>query len=363
MLIKGGPLQKDIIRNILLIQFGDIGDVVYSFPCVLALKETFPTARVVMAVQKKAEGLVSDCPGADDVIVVDKQERSLFQVLVHHKKFWCRVRGFKFDLAIDLRTGSRGAILALLSGSKQRVGRYNPDGNWWRSKLFSHIVHPKGGMDQYIAEYYLDTLIEYGIVTSDIDPRITPSHEKQTTIKGILQENGVPPDIPMFAIQPFSLWQYKEWAIDNYIALINDITKKFKVSVFITGSKDEQERAQIITDACGAEVFNLAGKTSLNLLPALLRSASIFLGVDSAGVHIAAAVGTPTISLYGPSSADTWAPKGKGHVVITKDMTCVPCKETGCQGSLKSRCMEELSVEDVVGIVSAQLQEVCGSGE
>lgn len=360
MFIKGENLNKCNINNILLIQFGDIGDVVYSLPCVRALRETFPSARVVMAVQKKAEGLVSDCLWADDIISVDKQKRPFLQNLIYQKNFWLRVRSFKFDLVIDLRTGSRGAILAFLSGAKQRVGRYTPVGNVWRSRLFTHLVLPTGRNNQYIAEYYHDTIAYYGIKTTNLNPEITPSRNNIDTVANLFKNENIPSDQPIWAIQPFSLWRYKEWGIEKYIELINRVTREFKISVILTGAPNERDRAQEIVHECENRVFNFAGLTTMELLPALFQASILFLGVDSAGVHIAAAVGTPTISLYGPSSPDIWAPKGEKHRVISKKMPCVPCKETGCNGSKKSKCMDSLAVDDVLNAVRNKLKDLIG---
>ncbi|MFW8601940.1 glycosyltransferase family 9 protein [Desulfobacterota bacterium M19] len=360
MFVKGGELKKDNIKNILLIQFGDIGDVVYSFPCARALKETFPAARVVMAVQKKAEGLVHECRWADDVIVVDKKKMSLLQLLLYQKKFWIRVRNFQFDLAVDLRTGSRGAILAFLSGAHQRIGRYTPVGNIWRARLFSHLVSPKGRKDQYIAEYYHETLACYGISTTALNPEINPARNRNDAVAHLLQHENIPQNKPILAVQPFSLWQYKEWKVDNYIKLINKVTKSFDISVIITGSPAETVRARTIVDRCDTnKVFNLAGLTALDDLPALLQKACLFLGVDSAGVHIAAAVGTPTVSLYGPSSSDIWAPKGEKHKVVSSRFPCIPCKETGCGNGMKSCCMNELTVDEVWSATNKKLLQFC----
>ncbi len=356
--IKGNKLQRNNLRNILLIQFGDIGDVVYSFPCARALKENFPNARIVMALQKKAGGLAEVCSWVDEVIIVDKEKRSLWQEIIYQKEFWQRVRKFQFDLAIDLRTGSRGAILAFLSGARQRVGRYTYVGWFWRRLLFTHIINPPGRMNQSIAEYYLDTISEYGIRTENLNPEIQTTAEKTEEVAKLLENENVPQNKPIVAIQPCSLWGYKEWAFTKYVALIEGLARKFDISVIITGTPSERERSEEIVRSCVNRVYNLAGKTPLNLLPALYKRCELFLGVDSAGVHIAAAVGTPTVSLYGPSSSETWAPKGEKHKVISKDFYCVPCKETGCQGSMKSRCMDELTVDEVLPVVEKCLEMV-----
>ena len=81
----------------------------------------------------------------------------------------------------------------------------------------------------------------------------------------------------------------------------------------------------------------------------------LFIGVDSAGVHIAAAVGLPTVCIFGPSSYVDWAPRGRQHRVVYKNLPCVPCKNKGCQGSGISRCLEELTVEAVKTVVKNQM--------
>ena len=356
MLVKGNNLHTNDIKNILLIQLGDIGDVVYSFPCVKALKETYPAAKVVIAVRDKTRELLEDCPWVDGVIAVDTQKRNLWQQLIFQKFFWGMVRSFGFDLAIDLRNGTRGAILAFLSGAAQRIGRYAFDGKLWRNRLFTHLVLPDGGADQFIAEYYLDTIAEYGITTENLNPEIRPAATKAKAIFKLLRNENVPTDKPIVAIQPFSLWAYKEWAASKFVQLIQQLTKEFDIAIIITGAPSEREKAEAIVSQCGDNVFNLAGKTSLNLLASLLKECKLFLGVDSAGVHIAAAVGTPTVSLYGPSPSEVWAPKGENHSVIRKDFDCVPCRETGCQGSMVSRCMDELTVDEVLPIIKKKLK-------
>lgn len=159
----------------------------------------------------------------------------------------------------------------------------------------------------------------------------------------------------MVAVQPFSLWGYKEWKKEKMAALIRRVHKDHGLPVLIIGGPDERERAEEIAALVGDGVFNLAGQTSIALLPAVLKGCCLFIGVDSAGLHIAAAVGTPTIGLYGPSGFATWAPKGEGHVIVHKEIPCVPCHRKGCEDSMKSRCMEELGVDEVYSVVKNQL--------
>lgn len=355
-LMKGDcSLPLSTIKNIFLIQLGDIGDVVYSFPYARALKEAMPHAKLVFAVREKAAGLTVGCKWIDDVISVDSHQCGMFNSLIFQREFWKQVRNYHFDLAIDMRTGTRGAILALFSGAPVRIAPYAFDGKLWRNRVFTHLVHPGGKKGQNISEYYLETLTPFGIKTDKLDPEVEVSAQHEAVIIDLLEQKGVPLDKPIFVIQPFSLWSYKEWAVEKYINLIRKISDEFDLSVILTGSPDEQKRADEIVRSCGENVFNLAGQTPIELLPALFKLSKLFFGVDSAGLHIAAAAGVPTISLYGPSSSATWAPKGKQDVVIKKDWPCVPCNQKGCDDNLISRCMEELSVGEIYPAVKQQL--------
>ncbi|MDD5775812.1 MAG: glycosyltransferase family 9 protein, partial [Candidatus Omnitrophica bacterium] len=179
----------------------------------------------------------------------------------------------------------------------------------------------------------------------------------------ILETAGVPSERPVVAIQPFSLWRYKEWSAEKYSQLIRRIISVYRVSVVITGSQNEFVMAKDLVDRCGdaaggdRRVFNLAGKTSLGELAALVQSCRLFIGADSAGMHIAAAVGTPTIIIFGPSAPASWAPVGNQHRIVQKSLDCVPCRQKGCDGSEVCRCLEELTVDEVWAVVQSQCKK------
>jgi heptosyltransferase-3 len=177
---------------------------------------------------------------------------------------------------------------------------------------------------------------------------------------GILEAEQVNPEWPIIAVQPFSLWDYKEWGIEKFSALIRRILSNYNASVLITGSPNEHDKAQSIVERCkefDRQVINLAGKTSLSELTAILECCALFIGMDSAGMHLAGAVGTPTAIIFGPSSPLLWAPRGPQHCVIQKDLPCLPCNQKGCNGSETSRCLKELEVDEVWAALKLQLEK------
>jgi len=358
MLVKGNKLSRKDIRNILLIQLGDIGDVVLSFPCIRALRENFPHANLIVGVRQKAAELIQDCPWTDGVISINQNERKWYQEVIYQIKFFLRLRRFNFDIAIDLRTGTRGAILTFLSGACQRVGFYAPDGKLWRNRMFTHLAHLEGKPGQHMAAYYLELLIDYNLKTENIWPEMDIPDEKLNKVAALFQKENIPLDHPMIAIQPFSLWTYKEWGIEKYAALVRWIGSEYGFTVIVTGSSQESEKADEIKKMSGLNTFNLAGKTSIGMFAAVLKSCTLFIGGDSAGIHIAAALGTPTVSIFGPASISAWAPRGKQHAIVYNEkLTCVPCDLKGCEGRGISRCLNELTVEDVKSVVKRQIDK------
>jgi len=364
MKYKTEELDKKNISSILLIQLGDIGDVVLAFPCIRALRENFPEANLVVAVRDKAGELIEDCPWADGVISVDKQKRKLTGQIAYQKGFFLGLRRFHFDLAIDMRTGTRGAILAFLSGAHQRVGFHSIDGKLWRNRIFTHLyLHEEHNPLLHVTEYHLNLLTAYGLTTENIWPEIHVPDERHEEAIELFHQEKIPLDQPAIIIQPFSLWRYKEWGINKYAHLINWITTKYRFPVVLTGSPGESKRVSEIMNICGRGVYDLVGKTSIGTFSAILKRAQLFIGPDSSGMHISGAVGTPTIIIFGPSSPASWAPKGKQHTVVRKDFPCMPCRQKGCQDSEISRCIEELTVEEVISTVERQLQTLDSFGK
>ena len=355
MQVKGNPTILKDVKNIVLIQLGDIGDVVLSLPSMRALRENFPYARLIVAVREKAGELITDCPWVDGMISVNQQKRSLFEEVRYQASFVAHLRQFHFDLSVNLRLGDRSAILSFLAGARQRISFYARDGQLWQNRVSTHLNLLEYEVGQYVADYYSSLLAAYNVRTSDPLPQLEVPVKKLKQAEVLFVEEQVPPDLPIIALQPFSLWRYKELATPKYIDLIRGITSTWGFPVILVGSPEERVRASAIAEGSGAKVYNLAGKTSIGMLAAVLKACALFIGVDSAGMHIAAAVGTPTVSIFGPSSPASWAPRGPEHLVVHRDLPCVPCRQKGCEGNEQSRCLDELTVAEVMSAVATQI--------
>jgi len=341
-----------MVKNILLIQLGDIGDVVLTFPSIKAIKENFPQTNLAVAVRKKAEELIDDCIWVDKTVVISEKKSSFREEFFHQLKFFSNLRKYHFDLAIDLRTDTRGAFLALLSGAKVKIGFYDNNGEFWRNIIYTNLLHQDYKIGQYVADYYYSLLKNNNILTDHTIPEYIVPNRKIYLAKELLLKQGLKSDSFLVALQPFSLWQYKELKQDFYLQMIDWFYQKYNAKVIIVGCAAEVNRSFDLVSKCKQKVYNITGKTTIGLFAAVLKLCDLFIGIDSAGLHIAASVQTPTISFFGPSSSESWAPKGKNHKVIQKELACVPCRQKGCNNSEKSFCLDHLTFKETKNKIS-----------
>ena len=357
MLVKG---NSDLIKNIhsiLLIQLGDIGDVVWATPTFRAVKEAYPQANVSVFLRESFGSLLEADPHIYKIFEVKQYRGNLFKKTIKQLSFIRALRQECFDLAFDLRSDDRGAFMAFLSGAPIRVSIAHR--GLWQKQFFSHLVAPSSS-DKKIysaAEQSLQIVKEFGINTKDIIPKLWVSEKVKKRIKQLLDREGVTAVNRWITLNPFSRWRYKEWSYDKWVQIINWLHEEYGISIVIIGAPEEKEKSIDIASKCGEQIFNLTGKTTLDELAGVLSLSSLHVGVDSAAPHIAAAVGTATITIYGPSEWLVWAPIGETHSVVTPDRECAPCHQKGCDGSGTSKCLEELTVDKLKGAIQKFLDK------
>ena len=343
--------ENDLSRfsNILLVQLGDIGDVVLTTPTIRAVREAFPEARITILVRKPFGSLLVADPILHEVVEAAKVRGASFHALRQHLFFVRRLRQAHYDFVIDLRTSDRGAIYSFLTGAKERIGRHT-DKPFWHDFLFTKIlpnppyaqppVHP--GADQS-----LRIVRSIGIDTKDSAPKLYITPRDRNHAVELLAGCGLTPTSRWLTINPCSRWKYKEWGYEKWGELIDLLWQNHRLAAVLVGSQEEAGAAGVIVAGRNDHAFNLAGKTTLSELSALLAMSAVHLGVDSAAPHIASAVGTPTLTIFGPGNWKSWTATDELHRVVTAVMPCIPCNRKGCDDTEKSRCLDELSADRV----------------
>jgi heptosyltransferase-3 len=330
------------LRKILIIQLGDIGDVVWAIPAFRAVKAAFPQAELSVLTRKPNGDLLLDDQHINKVLQIARQ------TLRNEIRFVLNLRKEKFDLAIDLRADDRGAFTSYLSGAPMRAALYYP-GLSWRNRLFTHLVAPEPAKEKSYgaAEQSLKIIRGLGIKEETAVPRIHVTRELKDKMAVLIAEEKIAALTGWVSINPFSRWPYKEWDMEKWRQLAFFIWQKYALPAVIIGSDVERKRAAELVSCSQSPLYNLAGKTTLREMPALLQMSRLHIGVDSAAPHIAAAVGTATLTIYGPSDWRDWAPPGDNHQVILPDMKCSPCYRKGCEGKGRSLCLDSLDVAKV----------------
>ncbi|MFH0787217.1 MAG: putative lipopolysaccharide heptosyltransferase III [Pseudomonadota bacterium] len=337
--------------NILIIKLRHLGDVLITTPCLTALKEAYPQARITMVVNQGTEDMVRDNPCLSEVVALERApKKKLWDEWRYQKQFISHLRRKCFDLSIDFSGGDRGAILSWLAGAGQRIG-YHPRkrNQWWWKKAFTRTVKTSGA-DQHVVDHHLEAVRLLGINPPKCPLRFYWKPADEDSLNQILLQKGFDHRVPYVVVHPTSRWMFKTWRLEGYAQVIDHIQQNLGWTVLVTSGPDikELDAVREISRQCQTNPVDLSGQLNLKQLGCLIAGGKFFFGVDSAPMHIAAAVETPVLALFGPSGDHMWGPWGEGHLVIKKDWDCRPCGEDGCQGSKVSRCLMEITTDEVI---------------
>lgn len=344
------------IKSILITKFKHIGDVLMLTPAVAVLKKQFPDAKITLVVHKGTESVIIDNPHIDKIIVFDRslKKKGLLKNICGQLKLVSDIRKTKPDLCIELTGGDRGAIISFVSGAGLRIGyAKRKKGMLFRDRLFTDVYT---GDDEKIhaAQSNLNVLTQIGIGADvkDYPLELYVSDAARKEADELFAEHKISCDDFIVFVHPVSRWFFKCWD-DKKVALVCDYLKqKYNAVVLLSGGPAEKEKNKInnIINLCKnkEKTIDLSGKMSLETLAAVLESSTVFLGVDTALMHMASALKKPMVVLFGPTGSHNWGPLNQEAVVLKKDeLECMPCGKAGCDDSKKSRCLDMIEVSDV----------------
>ncbi len=350
------------IKKILVIKFRHIGDVLLTSPTIRALKENFPEADVSVLVNSGTEEVLSGNHYISELMVFDRKIKDLpvLQKFIKEIAFYKELRSKGFDMAVDLTGGDRAAIASIVSGARYRLA-LDPRRQGFAGKRFLYTHLAKIDNQRHVVLQNLDVVKEFGITTDNTDVDFFIPGEARAAVKEMFNENGIKEGDMVVHIHPTARWLHKCWD-DAYMAEVIQWLLEKGTKVIITSSPDKKETDRtgrmlsLVSgqDDARQDLVDLCGKTSIKELGAISAASNLFIGVDTAPMHIAAAVKTPVIALFGPSGYfGEWYPYGDGHIVLTKDLPCKPCKKGACAGIELLDCMKAIKPEDVFKAVNA----------
>ncbi len=333
------------IRKILVVAPNWIGDAVLALPAIAMLKHSYPQGEISLIGPPHIADLFQESPYIDRVLGC---KYSTLKTLLLTASI---LRNKAFHMAVLLPNSMRSALLAYLAGIPLRAG-YIKDS---RKILLSIPVRTNKKIRKaHMKEYYLHIVREVATRTGRIIEDTTPANgglhltrEEKALALEILHRNNILPDDLIVGINPGAAYgPAKRWYPERFGEVANKLYKEYGGKIIIFGGKSDGEISQQIAKAGNVPVLNMAGRTTIRELMALISQCKVFITNDSGPMHIAAAFSVPVVAIFGSTDPDRTSPIGEGHVIIKKDVACSPCFLRECPHNME--CMDMIGVEDIM---------------
>lgn len=326
------------------------GDVLLATPVFRALKRHVPGIEVDALIYSYAGDLLETCQHIDQIHRVDRQWKNsgVKRLLNEERQLLRQLRGRDYDLLVVLTDQWRSIFLSRVLQPRESVALSfaKRQRAFWKKSFtrnYPAIEH------RYMVDLHLDALRCLGlpIDTEDEAVELQVSAPAEQVVSERLSELDLK-DQPFVLIHPTSRGMHKCWEPQAYAEVIDSLHGA-GTKVVISAAPDDHEMTFVhsVLDHCQSTPANLAGQLSLMELAALIQKAQRLLCVDSVPMHMAAALGTPLLALFGPTDELQWGPKGARIEIMASQRPCRPCLKQGCGGSGRSQCMSDLSAESV----------------
>ncbi len=345
------------LSRILIVRTDRIGDVLLSTPVIKALRQFYPQAYISMMVAPHALEIIEGNPYLDEVIVYDKDGKH--KSWLRSLKFASRLKKKKFDLAVILHPTNRVHLLAFLARIPKRLGYNRKLGFLLNEKK----EHKKQEGLKHEAEYNLELLKDLGIAGRHTELYIPIKAESEKWVNDLFERVGISTSDKLLAINPGASCPSKLWPLERFAEVAARLSRAHNLKILVLAGPKDMFLAEKIAlhQELKGKAINLAGKTSISQLASILKRCALFISNDSGPVHIASAVGTPVISVFGRNqpglSPKRWGPLGKRDRYLHKEVGCIQCLAHNCQKEFA--CLKAISVEDVVLAAESTLKCLC----
>jgi heptosyltransferase-1 len=335
--------KGSLALKILIIKPSSLGDVVQALPVAKRLQEKYPDARIDWLVNKEFGDILSGNPSLHTVYLWDRENWRRLQTfsaaLGHASGVVKNLRAQRYDLVLDLQGLFRSGLLASLSCGKRIVGFADARE---KAAVFYHQKVDAPVREIHSVERYL---LAAGVKPSgDEEFPIVFSSEDTASTENLLTEMGYEQDRPLAILVPGARWESKRWPPGNFVSLAERLAENQIAQVGFAGARGEKRFLEENPPQTDCRIMDFIGKTNLKQLAYLLKKADIVVGNDSGPTHIAAAVETPVVAFYGPTSPRCTGPFGPDHSVLKSRRKCRPCFSRTCDRA--AVCMADISVQE-----------------
>ena len=339
--------NKQDVKNVLIFAQKRMGDTVASIPTLRAIRWSLPQSRIFICIPPYIKDIVERIENLDEIIEIDSGES-----LLKRAKKIRQYSDSRYDLAIDLTCDYtlEAALLSFLSRAKFRVG-YDTFG---RGFLFNRSI-PHRNRSVHMIEELLGIVKSINIGTDDKTLKITASAPALKKVSQFLLDQKIREGDWLVGIHPGGFYPTQRWFPERFAQLADEVIRRLQVKVVLLGGPREKKTIEFISENMENQAVIFA-QHSIAELMALIQSCRLLICNNSGPLHLATALGTPTVSIMGPTLPTRWWPHGEGHVVLRKDLSCMPCNEGICEQKT-IECLALITMEEVMEAVESQLSK------
>jgi lipopolysaccharide heptosyltransferase II len=331
-------------RSILIVLHGSIGDVTRALPLAGLIRRGFPNVKLSWAVEAPSFPLVEHYPAIDEVMVFDRRH--------WWRGIWPFLRGIRarqFDVVVDLQRHLKSGVIGFFSGAPIRVGFNKADGKEFNWLFNNQFIEATGNAIPKIS-HYMKFAELLGIPSQPIEWHFELPPEEEKRIDILLEKTGRQYAVLFVGTR----WQSKQWFPRQMADCARFLWESHKLEVILLGGKEDRRIASEVSNCYSERVHNLVGQTSLREALGVIARARVAVGPDTGLMHIAAAVGTPVVSLWGATRPARTGPYGSEDLVIQGRAACVPCYRRRCP--IGRVCMSSIGADEIQAKIANALK-------
>ncbi|NQT10707.1 MAG: lipopolysaccharide heptosyltransferase II [Desulfobacteraceae bacterium] len=337
--------------KILIVKLSAIGDVIHTLPALNAVRKQYPDAHITWLVEEAAYSVIKGHKALDRIIV--SKRKTWLKGLAGHSclknireacGFIKELRDTQYDLILDFQALLKSGVLIGMARGGRKIGFDKGMEHQEHSYIFLNERVPPVDMEIHALTRGMLLLEAIGISSSEVEYNIYISDKDRDAANDLLMKHGIKAPEFLVAINPMAKWETKLWDNLKFSNLADRLIKQANADVIFTGSHEDSEAIEHIISNMKTRAANLAGRTDLKTLAALYEKTSIVVSTDTGPMHLAAAIGTPVVALFGPTAPWRTGPFGPGHKIIRADLECSPCFKRQCK---TIKCMKQISLDQV----------------
>jgi len=354
------------MKFLIINPFG-IGDVLFTTPVIKALRQQYPNSFIGYWSNLRVLPVLASNPGINKIFALSRGDLKKIYQESFFKGLWSAIKlvwGLKkerFDICLDFSLDHRYSLLAKIIGIKKRIGfDYKNRGRFLTAKISIDGYH-----DLHAVDYYLKLLSFLNVEVKNKTLELVVAAESELKAKDLLARYGIEVKDLVVGIAPGAggSWGkdavYKHWSALKFAQVADRVASELKAKIVILGDESEHEIAEVVVHAMRHKPIDLTGKTSLDILPAVIKQCNLVITNDGGPMHMAVALGVKSVSVFGPVSEVVYGPypASSQHLVLKWDMDCRPCYNNfrlpGCDKD--KECLKQVSVDVVFQAVSRLL--------